>query len=183
VVEAKARFINRWLFVPGSFLNHFAVDRLLPLYTRNLHLFEKDLTEEQLRSPDVEVYRVGPYSDEWSRAWLSASRNVERLRRMVVDGGARFIVVIIYSRQAFGLTASEVAGLEGDFDLGRPTREIVQICESSAIPYLDLEGPMEQRRRPGSSLVYDYDMHWNPYGHRLAAEAIMEHISPILVAP
>jgi len=180
VVQARARFLARWLRLPESYLNHFVVDRLLPIYTRNLHLFRDDLTAEQLQAPDREVYRVGPYDEAWSRAWLSTARNVERLHRVVVDRGARFLVVIIESHQAFGLTAPEASALERGFDLRRPTREIVRICESSGIPHLDLEAPMERRRQPGERLVYEYDMHWNPTGHRLASEAILEHITPML---
>lgn len=180
VVQARARFLARWLWLPESYLNHFVVDGLLPIYTRNLHLFRDDLTAEQLQAPDREVYRVGPYDEAWSRAWLSTARNVERLHRVVVDRGARFLVVIIESHQAFGLTAPEASALERGFDLRRPTREIVRICESSGIPHLDLEAPMERRRQPGERLVYEYDMHWNPTGHRLASEAILEHITPIL---
>jgi hypothetical protein len=41
---------------------------------------------------------------------------------------------------------------------------------------------MEQRRGRGEDLVYEYDRHWNPAGHRLAAEAILERITPLLAA-
>jgi hypothetical protein len=182
VVQARARFLARWLWLPESHLNHFVVDRLLPIYTRNLHLFQDDLTAEQLQAPDREVYRVGPYDEAWSQAWLSTARNVERLHRMVTERGARFLVVIIESHQAFGLTAPEASSPERGLDYRRPTREIVHVCQSSGIPHLDLEAPMERRRRPRERLVYEYDMHWNPTGHRLAAEAILEHITPILAA-
>lgn len=180
VVQARARFLARWLWLPESYLNHFVADRLLPIYTRNLYLFQDDLTKEQLQAPDREVYRVGPYDEAWSAAWHSTARNVERLQRAVVDSGARFLVVIIDTQQAFGLTAPEASGVERGLDLRRPTREIVQICESGGIPHLDLEAPMERRRRSGERLVYEYDTHWNPTGHRLASEAILERITPIL---
>ena len=77
------------------------------------------------------------------------------------------------------MAGPEGGGSAGELDLRRPSREIARICESSAIPCLDLDEPMERRRRAGQRLVYEHDLHYSA-SHRLAAEAILEHLTPLL---
>ncbi len=70
--------------------------------------------------------------------------------------------------RAYGLAASA-------FDLDGPGRRLTTYCAANGIPCLDLSGPLrEEHARTGRSLYLPGgDMHWNSFGHRAAAAALL----------
>lgn len=70
--------------------------------------------------------------------------------------------------RAYGLSAPA-------FDLEAPGRRLTAYCAANGIPCLDLSAPLrEEHARTGRSLYLPGgDMHWNSFGHRAAAAALL----------
>ena len=51
-----------------------------------------------------------------------------------------------------------------------------ETAESLDVPFIDLEEYVAERGGRVEDLRWDHDFHWNPAGHRRAAEAVWEHI-------
>jgi hypothetical protein len=107
-------------------------------------------------------------------------RTLLALSEATRDRGVGFLAVLFPQRyavqpedweatvRAYGLSAAS-------FDLEAPGHRLTAFCASNAIPCLDLSGPLrEEHARTGRSLYLPGgDMHWNSFGHRAAAAALL----------
>jgi hypothetical protein len=129
--------------------------------------FAGEANDERLYStePAVDLHDVPGYPA--TAALLGAVNREARAR------GARFFLVYIPQRSEF----------EGDapFPYVRVIHAMVDaIASREGFPVIDLAAPFRERAHAGASLVYVFDAHWTPAGHRLAADILLA--SPIFAS-
>ena len=89
-------------------------------------------------------------------------------RDIAHDAGAELLVVVAPTKEAvyWQGSADEREMLE------RNDKWVAQVCAALAIPCLLLLPVFASAARRGGPLYFSQDIHWNPAGHRLAAETI-----------
>ena len=137
----------------------------------------------------------------WSRAeveahpgWKPNADALRRMRRASQDAGARLLVLFIPSRcQVFLPLLEQTFGRDGlraqvasyfpdepnavDLDAALAHRlaqneAMAALCAREGIAFLDLTPALEDGLRRGESPYFAHDTHWNPSGHRVAAETL-----------
>jgi len=170
VIPRKIAFYNRLFRLRSSRLNGFVADRLTSLYASRMYFFDRDVTREQLQSPDAEVYRVPPPA-EWAAAWETTARLLGEVRDEAGRQGAAFAMAIISGPQAIAEASQERLRRGGaGIDLLQPERWVGDWSAGHGVPALALG---EAFRAAGIDKVFwRYDAHLTPYGHQAAAEAL-----------
>ena len=75
---------------------------------------------------------------------------------------------------------TDLLGLEGDrFDAELPHRIIARFCGERGIPVIDLLPPLQAAVRAGEE-AYFAEGHLNRFGHRMAAEHMVEVVESLL---
>jgi hypothetical protein len=180
VVEPKARIYDCLLWVRGSYLNHFVVDRLLDFYTNNAHLFHSEISKEDLVSNSVQLYRPGDYDTRWAMAWKRSLALIDRMRTLAEGEGVEFLLMIAHSGQVPGIEADPLARNELiGVDTLKPIRILSEFSEEREIAYLNLEPPLTKHfLETGERYFWKYDAHWNETGHRVVADALFRIVAP-----
>ena len=62
----------------------------------------------------------------------------------------------------------------------RPQRELQAMCEELGIPVLDLLPALRMAQKEEGDTYHLRDTHWNPRGHRVAAQAAAAFLAPLL---
>jgi hypothetical protein len=112
-----------------------------------------------------------PYPDYAARAsaWQLTAALLERLRDAVHARGAELVLTIVPERWHLAVD--------------RPREHqiaVLQACERLAVPALDLTPILiASDATRGRSAYYPGDGHWNPAGHRLAAQALSEFLDTL----
>jgi hypothetical protein len=66
----------------------------------------------------------------------------------------------------------------GRLQITYPTDKVGEIAATLGVPYIDLLPPLQAATEAGGGPYYfDFDKHWNPDGHALAARAIGEALT------
>lgn len=167
---------DRWLAPKILLYEHSHLARLV--FNRGL-MAESDFTRsdcsdftESLLAAQRETLRVHrPRSHGAERAVSRSARQVARVHRMAAEAGIPCLVVLIPTEAQVNpeLQRRLVAGSgRSAYDFGMPNTLLRELLASRRIPVLDLLPAF--RREP--SCLYMNDTHWNPLGHRLAAERI-----------
>lgn len=131
--------------------------------------------------PSFGVYGA-PQDDDWKRAWRETETALMRLTKRVQDDGATLFVfsipeVLQLAPDARSLVRSEYAtDTPPGFNPRYPHDQLQQIARRHGIKVIDLL-PAFLKARDDRKLSFPYfsfscDGHWNPEGHRLAAETI-----------
>jgi len=130
-----------------------------------------------LRTPLRGLYDIQP-ADEWERAW----RISEVLLRKIQDQSKSLNAPLVIVGAAEWRTlfpdewAKEVGGnrLEtGRLSISAPTDQLGQIAGRLDVPYVDLLPSFQAANAAGGGPFYfDFDKHWNPQGHSVAAQTI-----------
>ena len=98
---------------------------------------------------------------------------LEAARDAVHAAGAGLVVVLAPTKEAVYWQGdlSEHMALEGN------DRWVAQVCRSLEIPCLPLLPAFASVARQAGPLYFSQDVHWNPAGHRLAAQEIVRFIT------
>ncbi len=114
-------------------------------------------------------------------AWAVTERLLLELARAVRDDGSSFVLMTVTTGGQVDAAAREQALQEHpEWDLDYADRRLGQFAEEHGIPALILVQPfLEYHRKTGVKLHGFEDVsrgHWNPEGHRLAAELMSEFL-------
>ncbi len=123
-----------------------------------------------------EVFARTP-SRQVEEGWRLSLALLEELRRQVEAAGARFAVVVFPTRfqvdDALWEEHARKIGLDpARYDLRIPQRALGQWSAAAGVTVLDLLEPFRSSN-VSNTFYYRLDAHWNPPGHRLAAESIL----------
>ncbi|HET9480280.1 MAG TPA: hypothetical protein VFP98_00860, partial [Candidatus Polarisedimenticolia bacterium] len=112
------------------------------------------------------------------RGWELTLALLDELRARVEAGGGRFAVVLFPTRYQVddALWAAGVLRKRLDtdaYDLRAPQKRLGAWAEATGAVLIDLLDEFRSRNT-SNSFYYEVDAHWNPAGHRLAAELILD---------
>ena len=123
--------------------------------------FERGAAWLGLLVPNLEGIAESDISDE------AVASSARRLRRLIAE--RRAIVLIVPSR-ALWVGADERRGrVAHAHDL------FVRLLREAALPVVDVRETFERHEHP-LAFHFANDGHWNPAGHRIAADALAEYI-------
>jgi lysophospholipase L1-like esterase len=125
------------------------------------------------------------YPPDLQESWEQTLADLLELRRLGEEHRFRLVVALIPALQtvqseALRNSIAHLAYEAGDFDPDKPYRLVEEFARSNGI---DVVNPVERFRaqeRAGTRLYLRRDMHFNAAGHELFAQAIAEHINPLL---
>jgi lysophospholipase L1-like esterase len=150
-----------------SYLYRFASDRLKIL---------RYMVFEALSIPIHEVSRLEP--EQIEPAWDLVRGLLLECRRLAASRGAKLAVAVIPDQTQVEPDVS-VVGLDPAVFLVQDRMR--EFAAREGIPLVDLlPGMRAEHERTGVRLYHRYDRHWNPNGHRLAAELIAPEIARAL---
>jgi lysophospholipase L1-like esterase len=96
------------------------------------------------------------------------ARLLVEMKTISEQHGAQFGVVYVPSQ-------SEMSSQPADDPYVRAVHQMLtDICERAHIPLVDLVPRFYDETRRGAQLTFAHDGHWNPTGHQLAAEIILD---------
>jgi hypothetical protein len=120
--------------------------------------------------------------DEITKAWRLTEELLLELQAEAKAVGSEFVVFYVptvaavddeaweQTKQLYGMTDEEWSIREAEFDLA-------EFCAREDVPLIVPTERFRQETAAGKTLYYMQDGHWNPEGHRLAAELIAEYLS------
>jgi len=137
----------------------------------------------------IEVY-LRDYPEPWREAWRITRGLVLRLRREVEARGGRFAAVVINGREEVspGRLQWQLAlhpELQAyTLDVDKPNRLITQFLARRGIPAVALLDDFRARfGKAGTPGFYEWDIHWAPAGHELAAQVIGRRLRELGLVP
>jgi hypothetical protein len=125
----------------------------------------------------TQIY-LASYPAEWRDAWRITRGLVLRLRHEVEARGSKFAVVVInakeeVSERRWKWTLFANPALKGPWDVDKPNRLITSFLKRRGIRTIPLLDTFRVYfKTTGASGFYEWDVHWAPGGHELAANAI-----------
>lgn len=130
-----------------------------------------------LESEDVFARAPSPRVRE---GWDLTLGLMTRLRQEVEASGARFVVAVFPTRFQVDDELWERhtlrLGLDADsYDLRVPQRHLMAWADSTGAEVIDLLESFRSRNE-SNSFYFSTDAHWNPAGHRLAAETLLDEM-------
>lgn len=125
---------------------------------------------------DYWVYAADP-PPAWRDAWERTERLLGALRDAVAADHARLMIMVVTAReQIYPADWQRVldaypamAGVQWDLD--GPERHVLEWCRAHDVPCIQLSGAFRDAA-DGIRLHYQYDGHWTPAGHGLAARTV-----------
>jgi len=143
------------------------VERFIDDHSRAVHFLSWQLAawKSFWRGPNW-VREAFPEEDPEARTLPGYAVTGRLLREIVSVGAAHGAHVVL----AFATTALDTE--ESCLDAG--LRELVQqVARLTSAGFVDLAAPLREAARAGTEVRFPVDEHWNPTGHRLAAEALL----------
>ena len=127
----------------------------------------------------TELY-LAEYPESWREAWRITRGLILKLRQAVEARGSRFAVVVINAkaevserRWKLTLFANPESGAYR-WDVDKPNRLITAFLARRGIPAVALLDVFRAHyHETGTSGFYDWDVHWAPPGHALAADTLV----------
>jgi lysophospholipase L1-like esterase len=130
-----------------------------------------------------ENYELEPRG-EWAKAWRTTEAILARLQARTAADGAPLTLVGVPDWRALdpAIWQDELfrnRRMQRPSAPEAPTDHLAKMAARLQIPYLDLLPPLRREAAAGRApLYYSVDGHWNPAGHRAAAEALAEFVRP-----
>ena len=129
---------------------------------------------------DAEIYCTHPDID-FEESWQHTARLIAAIQHETEILGARLIVANICTKEQIipgFLDGRLPAGVQkrADYDPLYPNRRLAEILNILNIPNIDLIPAFQSAQKAGKMLFHEHDLHWNPEGHRLAAETIWKSL-------
>lgn len=133
-----------------------------------------------VRYQAVQFYLKAPPAEVLAM-WQQAEELLVRMRNLLQQHDSRLVVVIIPDRisvyERWLERAVRQAGRSiAEFDGAQPHHTLAALCQRHQIPFLDLLPVMRETASQESGLYFDYDGHWTPAGHRVAAQTIFRFL-------
>ena len=123
------------------------------------------------------------YPPHWREAWRITRGLLLCLRRATEAQGARLVVVVVSSREEVSPAHLPVARViyrsiaTADLDPDKPNRLVTSFLARRGIPVISLLEPFRERfGADGTPGFFQFDIHWAPAGHALAADVIAERL-------
>jgi len=132
-----------------------------------------------LRTPLRGLYDTEP-EDEWLRAWKISEALLAQVRDRSAQLGAPLIIAGGPEWRTLDEDdwRREVASARldsGRLQISAPTDQLGQIASRLGVPYIDLLPPFQAATAAGGGpYFFDFDKHWTPDGHAVAARAIAD---------
>ena len=134
----------------------------------------------EIRRPQQQQFYQGLYGadnpERFRPVWQRTEAVLAAFNQAIKKAGAHMTLVyvpaIVQVEDDNWRTKRELNGLVGEFDLGRPNRELAGIAQRHGIDFVDLYPDFAAAEKG----LYFRDSHWNPAGHRLAAHALAKHL-------
>lgn len=155
----------------------FIVGRLNSIPWLRQFFLKIGIAEEFTRAlPGVPFHKLEP--DKVDELY---SALILEIKRVTEEAGARLLLVYIPEREdtlgskiRYENVNKDAPELNDRFSKG-----IARLARKKRIEYLDLLPIVREHHLKGEYLYnpYEYDHHWSPLGHRVAAEAIYEYIN------
>ena len=177
--------------VQRSLARHSALYRLLPA----IHVGMPGAAQAASPMPfpggtlPPEVYLVD-YPEPWREAWRITRGLVLRLRQAVEARGSRFAVVVINAKEEVAerrwrwTLFANPAMKDFQWDVDKPNRLITSFLARRAIATIPLlEVFRTHFKETNTSGFYEWDVHWAPSGHALAADAIARGLVALSLVP
>jgi len=144
---------------------------------------EKEVLDMRLSFFDI----FGAPDKAVNLAWQVEELALSRIHRMVSDTDGRLLVVYVASQLTMKRKSFDkyMASLDSKADLSaldwdRPPERLGKICSRLGIPYLNLM-PLFREHEQGQSLFLKNNGHWSAAGHDLAARAVADTITSLMV--
>jgi hypothetical protein len=112
------------------------------------------------------------------RQWAVTTETLTEANRLTREAGARFIVVYIprkfrvYRNHLELQPGTEIAG----WDVNDLPERMDRWCRENGIDFVDTGPVLETSVAQGIHPYFTDDVHWNPLGHRLASEALLDYM-------
>jgi hypothetical protein len=127
---------------------------------------------------------IEPRDEDWREAWLVTEGLIKQMRDEVRQKGAKFVVVTLSSAiQVYPDPAVRQRFLQyvGANTIFYPNLRLKALAEREQIDFLDLAQPMQVYADQNKVFLHGFGSdigngHWNPAGHRLAAELIAQKL-------
>ncbi len=169
-----------WKKVGRNFkVAHWAWEKLYRIRTeraRRQALAGTRTAADRAAEPVDDGVYLRKYPPEWEEAWHLTEALIAEVARTARNAGADFLLVSL--TDPFQLASRSP---HPRFDPAKPVRLLSQIAEKHNLNYLPLlplfQKAMEEQGLKLEDLHYSCDGHWTPLGHRLAGQAIAEHIA------
>ena len=135
-----------------------------------------------LRTPLAGLYDKEP-EDEWLRAWQISEALLARIRDRAAEIGAPLVIAgapewraldaAVWRAEIEKTNPRSTRLTSGRLEPTAPTNQLGAIAARLGVRYIDLLPPLQQEYERGNRALYcDFDKHWTPAGHAVAAEAI-----------
>lgn len=127
------------------------------------------------------VYRKRP-PESIANAWRLTEALVLQLQDEAQAAGSEFLVLYVPSVAAVDDDAWEqtkqLYGMaDAEWSIREVEHELAEFCAREDVPLILPTERFRQETSAGKTLYYMQDGHWNPEGHRLAAQLIAEYLS------
>jgi lysophospholipase L1-like esterase len=132
---------------------------------------------------DYWVFASQPPPD-WQDAWAHTEALLAALRDAVRADGATLVVMVVTAREQVypddwaQIQATYPAMREVAWDLNAPERRVLNWCARNDVQCVPLSPAFLAARDGGPRLHWQYDGHWTPAGHALAAEIMAAALEP-----
>ena len=177
--------------VQRALARHSALYRLLP----SIHVGMPGAAQAAPPTPfpggtlPTEVY-LADYPEPWREAWRITRGLVLRLRQAVEARGSRFAVVVINAKEEVAerrwrwTLFANPALKDFQWDVDKPNRLITRFLARRGIATIPLlEVFRTHFKETNTSGFYEWDVHWAPSGHALAADAITHGLVALSLVP
>ena len=134
-----------------------------------------------LQTPLTGLYDT-QVAGEWDRAWRISEALLGRIRDRSKEMGATLVIAAAPDWLALDPAAwreelrrgnpSSNRLASGRRQITAPTDRLGTIADRLGVSYLNLLPTFQRAATDGTRLYFDFDKHWNPAGHQVAADAI-----------
>jgi lysophospholipase L1-like esterase len=183
-VRPKARALA---YVQRVLSRHSTLYRLLPAF--NLGPGGAHAAMRPVPGTLPTAVYLANYPEEWRDAWRITRGLVLRLRQAVESRGSRFAVAVINAKEEVSdrrwkWTLFANPSLKGPWDVDKPNRLITTFLARRHIPIIPLLDTFRAYfKSTGTSGFYEWDVHWAPPGHELAANAMARDLRALGLVP
>lgn len=143
------------------------------------HFFDKESFAYNVYRPNL--------SSGWQEGWQVFGWSVRELKRQCDTANSKLLIVniggVIQTAWDLQVEIKKQLGddyIPDDFDIKYPINQLTAIADSVGVEVLDLLPPFVAYRNryklPEPVFSWCCDGHWNPLGHRLAADLVYNHL-------
>ncbi len=175
VAPAKAAFFKKCLLFPRSRLNGLIAEAATTFYAAHLHWFNKNITADDLISPELGVYHH-PLSKKWESAFIHTARLLSEMKQTVEQTGAKFLIAGLTGPQAIGDAGPALvraAKNRKNLVLTQPETWLAEWCANNSVPYCPLAPVL---KKTGKHAYWPHDGHLNKLGNQVVVAPLYEFV-------